>query len=610
MQKFTRYLATAIVALCFNLQASADHLTSKYLFAARMNGGQEVPAVATTALGLTTLNLNAHRDSICIEATFTGLSGPITGVHIHDGMPGMNGGVVLDLMPYLSGNMLKGTIGGSTITAQLIRKMFEGSLYVNVHTAANPNGEIRGQIVAESDLGMMVKLDGMKEVPSVATSATGLAFIMLAKHNGKFSFKVVADGLSGPIMGAHLHAGLAGQNGPVIQDLSSFISGNTIMGAIDTPNYLTQLMKDSIYINIHTAANPNGEIRGQLMMMPYLYYDAMMNGAQEVPSVMTSAAGLTVARMNYSFDTIWYDMQVTGLSGPIQAAHFHKGNPGQNGGVLAGISNIMSNTAMGMFTGMQISDSLINFMNEGSTYVNVHTTLNPNGEIRGQVYRSFREGYTFHIDGNQEVPSTNSAAYGTGMVSIDRDQTNAHYMMVTTGINPTGVHFHNGIPGQNGAVIYDLTSMYSNGGIFGYWRENDMNAPFNAMISNKFRKDSVYVNYHTTANPNGEIRGNTSRALCNSIINSIATIGGVAAEISIFPNPAQTYANLEISLGENVASEIQMVDVMGRKVWTKKVSLHSGKNIILLPLDAVATGVYLINVVSESGQFSQRLIKQ
>jgi hypothetical protein len=609
MKKTTLFIATAAIALCCNLQALADHLTSKYLFAARMNGAQEVPAVATNAVGLATFNLNAHRDSICIEGTFNGLSGPITGIHIHEAMPGMSGGVVLDLMPYMSGNHLKGTVAGSALTPQFIQKMFSGMFYLNVHTSANPNGEIRGQIMAEEDLGMHVRLDGNQEVPAVATNATGLGFFWLAKHNGKLSFRVVVDGLSGPITGAHLHKNVMGQNGPVAEDLMMYINGNTIVGSVDPTAYLTALMMDSLYINIHTTANPNGEIRGQLMKKPYLHYDAWMTGGQEVPAVTTNAMGLTVARVNYTFDTIWYDMQATGLSGAIQAAHFHKAALGQNGGVIAPIANVSGNMAMGMFTGSQVTDSFLNFMNEGNIYVNVHTAANPNGEIRGQVYRTFREGYTFHINGMQEVPATASMAYGTGMVSIDRDQTNAHYMMVTRGISPSGVHFHNAVAGQNGPVIYDLTGMYNNGGIFGYWRENDMTAPFTTPISNKFRKDSVYVNYHTSANPNGEIRGNTNRMLCNAFTTSVTTIGGVQAEVSIYPNPAQQSARLQVVVKEKTEATVEMVDVMGRKIWSRNATLSSGTNHIALPLESVAPGIYLINIISTNGKHTERLIK-
>ena len=81
MRSYTKLLCTAVTAL-FVLQAQADHLTDKYLFAARMNGAQEVPAVSTNAVGLATFYLNDTRDTLCVEMTATGLSGAITGIQI------------------------------------------------------------------------------------------------------------------------------------------------------------------------------------------------------------------------------------------------------------------------------------------------------------------------------------------------------------------------------------------------------------------------------------------------------------------------------------------------------------------------------------------------
>jgi hypothetical protein len=44
-------------------------------------------------------------------------------------------------------------------------------------------------------------------------------------------------------------------------------------------------------------------------------------------------------------------------------------------------------------------------MLEGGYYINVHTLANPNGEIRGQIYKNAREGFVFELNGGQEVPS-------------------------------------------------------------------------------------------------------------------------------------------------------------------------------------------------------------
>lgn len=614
MRIYTRLFTTMLAALLFITNGYADHLSGKFLFAARMNGNQEVPAVTTNALGLATFYLNDTRDTLCFDMTATGLSGAVTGIHIHDGVAGTNGPVLIDMMPYLDGNHLKGMFTGATLTSSVIEKMFAGELYLNLHTAANANGEIRGQIVPEEDKAMAVMINGANEVPAVSTTASGLGFFMLQKHEGKLSINVIVDGLSGPITGAHLHKAVAGQNGAVIQDLTSFVSGNRISGDVNPVGYLAALKGDSLYINIHTAANQNGEIRGQLVLEPYLHFDAALDTAQETHSVTGNGMemGNAVMRLNYTFDTLSYNVQLTGLSGAITGAHFHLGEAGTSGSVVVGIpsGNINGNVIAGSVTGSMLADTFIRHMLTGSIYLNIHTAANPNGEVRGQVYRTFREGYTYHLNGAQEEPEVMTDAAGTGMVSIDRDQTGAHYMMVIDSLTGySAAHFHNNVSGQNGAVIYNLTNNYSNGGIFGYWLDTDPNTAFDATFSNKFRKDSVYVNVHTTANPNGEVRGDVMRSLCYEIPQDIKNLGDINVTTELYPNPAHTNATLDMLADDNAEATISVYDMMGRSVWTIEKNINAGMNRVNIPMNNLTPGVYNIQVRSATGQLSIKLIK-
>jgi hypothetical protein len=79
----------------------------------------------------------------CWKVTFTGLSGEVTGAHIHGpALPGENAGVVI---PFMTG--MSGTITGQTnLTSAQALDLAAGRWYVNIHTAAFPGGEIRGQL--------------------------------------------------------------------------------------------------------------------------------------------------------------------------------------------------------------------------------------------------------------------------------------------------------------------------------------------------------------------------------------------------------------------------------------------------------------------------------
>ena len=72
-----------------------------------------------------------------MNVTVTGLSGPIIAAHIHDGIAGVNGPVIFPLT--FTGNRIQTEITG--ITPDQLAKFFDGSYYINVHTAAHPGGE-------------------------------------------------------------------------------------------------------------------------------------------------------------------------------------------------------------------------------------------------------------------------------------------------------------------------------------------------------------------------------------------------------------------------------------------------------------------------------------
>ena len=107
-----------------------------------------------------------------------------------------------------------------------------------------------------------VTLSGSNEVPPVATQATGDGTISIA-DDGSVSGSVTTKGIQGTA--AHIHMGAAGKNGPVIVPFTK--EGDTYKaaaGAKLTPDQLKAFKAGDLYFNVHSAANPNGEIRGQL----------------------------------------------------------------------------------------------------------------------------------------------------------------------------------------------------------------------------------------------------------------------------------------------------------------------------------------------------------
>ena len=119
--------------------------TSASTMTTRLSGASEVPPVASNASGTVELNLNKQTNELSWTVTYTGLSGPATGAHFHGpAMAGSNAGVVVPM----TGSLTSPIRGTASLTAAQVADLMAGKWYVNLHTAANPNGEIRGQFPA------------------------------------------------------------------------------------------------------------------------------------------------------------------------------------------------------------------------------------------------------------------------------------------------------------------------------------------------------------------------------------------------------------------------------------------------------------------------------
>lgn len=130
--------------------AAATAITSPIItLAATLTGGQEVPAVTTTASGTGTLTLDVSAKTISGSVTTTGIAGVAT--HIHDGDIGVSGPVVVPLAETTAGSGVWTVVAGTTVTDAQIARLQAGGYYFNVHTVENPNGEIRGQIFSFSN---------------------------------------------------------------------------------------------------------------------------------------------------------------------------------------------------------------------------------------------------------------------------------------------------------------------------------------------------------------------------------------------------------------------------------------------------------------------------
>ena len=125
------------VAVAFAAPAFAEKMK------ATLNGKSEVPPNASAGTGTADIDYDAATKKLSWKVTYSGLSGPATAAHFHGpAEPGKNAGVALAI-PNATASPVEGS---APLTDAQAADLVAGKYYVNVHTAANPGGEIRGQV--------------------------------------------------------------------------------------------------------------------------------------------------------------------------------------------------------------------------------------------------------------------------------------------------------------------------------------------------------------------------------------------------------------------------------------------------------------------------------
>jgi hypothetical protein len=125
------------VAVAIAAPASAEVVNLK----ATMNAGSEVPPTTSKGTGTVTATYDTTSKKLSWKGSYADLSGPATAAHFHSGEPGKNGPVAVPITPNTSPFE-----GSATLTDAQATELLAGKWYVNVHTAENKGGEIRGQV--------------------------------------------------------------------------------------------------------------------------------------------------------------------------------------------------------------------------------------------------------------------------------------------------------------------------------------------------------------------------------------------------------------------------------------------------------------------------------
>lgn len=242
------------------------------------------------------------------------------------------------------------------------------------------------------------------------SSTLGLAKVTLDTTSGQLM--VESEFLKrGNITASHIHTGAVGSSGGVLVALNAAVKGSFSI----TSAAASSMLNGTTYLNVHTALFPAGELRGQVLFAHSGI--AVLLGQQQSSSVASSASGIGSVQIDDTAGTVTVSaLSFTGLQNAT-AIHIHgPAAAGANANVKCPIASGAAGTISTSYSSFQCpgtwNSSELEGLRSGKYYFNVHTSQNPSGAIRGQIF--FPSRLTSAPCFADLSPSMNTMSSGTG----------------------------------------------------------------------------------------------------------------------------------------------------------------------------------------------------
>jgi hypothetical protein len=469
-----------------------------------LTSSNEVPANGSTASGTATLQVNAG--SGAIGGSLDLLDVVATAAHVHRAYAGANGPVLIELTadPAVAGRL--NVPAGSTLTAEQVDALLDGELYLNAHSAAFPNGEIRGQILPAGWSVVPASLTGREQVPLLSTPITGSGALTIDPATRRVHAHVSLVGLD-DATAAHVHRGIAGTNGAVIvslaqdpNDPSHWFANGQVLSEED----FAALGNAELYLNVHSNEQPNGVVRAQLVPAGRSLLIAELSGTQQVPAITIDAGGSVALTLDDATRDFVLHVNATGVDDAV-AAHIHGAYAGANGAVLIDLTHDASDPTHWSASGT-LDESQAGALAAGALYVNVHTPAEPNGAVRAQLLPPSVEVIFADLDGTQVVPPVVTAA--TARLAATTDLVTRAFLVNGYSQNfatATSGSVREGAAGTNGPQVVELEPNDD----LTLWSSTSLVLDEDQFSS--YLAGELYAVLASATRPDGEIRGQFER---------------------------------------------------------------------------------------------------
>lgn len=390
-----------------------------------------------------------------------------------------------------------------------------------------PTGFFRVEDLANhSGIPLSVVLSGQFERPTPLNNSA-IGFGTMRIEGDQLYLDLRYSGLSGVATAGHIHGPAnSSTTAGVLVDLAPLNGGawgtsGTLSGAITlTPALKAMILDGKTYINLHTVANTGGETRGPIV--PVLL-QSVITGQNERPTPHATPA-IGQSSMFLVGTQLTFNITYKELVATATVAHIH-GPAGPNGtaGVLIDLMpfHIGTPSLSGSFSGtVSLAPNVLTQVVDRLTYVNVHSTAHPGGEIRGQIIPKVTANpLTASLTGAAERP-TPVTTPGTGFGSFRIDGNHLHFEVTYFSLSSTAIaaHIHGPAPASAAAGVlidlgpYVIGSFARGGALAG-------RVPITPAQKALILSGQTYVNIHTINNGGGEIRGQLVNVLFSSSLN-------------------------------------------------------------------------------------------
>ncbi|HEY0140653.1 MAG TPA: CHRD domain-containing protein [Thermoanaerobaculia bacterium] len=484
----------AVLAAAVVLLSAVPVAAQTYVF--HLSGDQEIPPVSTSSSGGCHGVLDQGAATFAITCVHNVVNATL--MHIHH-----NSGAIQFDMGDPSTSPVVAT--WTAMTPAQIADLIAGNLYVNIHTAGRPAGEIRGQILQRTVDLVAFTADGAQVVPPNGSTATANCSADL--NNEATSLAIQCTHTVAGATAAHVHEAPFGVNGPVVftfPGATSPLSANMPL----TPRLVADFAATFLYLDIHTPEgteeDPSDEIRGQIGKPP-----AAPTTGTIIIEKETAPSGGT----NFSFTE------------SITSGGFMLDDGG---------TRTFTNVAAGTYTVTESDPS-----GSGSSLADIDcqdadSTTDPNsrtatirlaaGETVRCTFRNFEVDpadtlFVFHLSGDQEVPANSTTERGGCMGRFNAAASELTLVCTHDVDLPTLMHIHRGAPGFNGEIVHDLGQPASP--VIHTWSGMSPAQVADLLAGN------FYLNIHTSGRPAGAIRGQIVQRTVD-IINFTADASQVA----------------------------------------------------------------------------------